>query len=308
MKIGMNPIYEKEVKLRVRSVKFALTIFFYNLILIFLALFGFEISFNLRWNSSVDYSNASKVYFLMISLEMMMVMFLIPSFTAGSIAGEREKQTLDLLLTTVLKPSQIIIGKLMSSISMVLLLVVSSLPVISIVFTIGGVQIFDLLQFMIAVLVCSLFIGSMGMLGSAMIKKTVPATVFAFGEIIIVCVGTVAIAVIVYLTSQLYYFSGSETASLADGPNVSGVLWLLLINPAFTMFEMMFRQYDGSSVIDNLVTIFGGHMPACVVEHWCTLSFIVQMLFTVFFIWLAARFIDPLRCKKGKHLVRKGTK
>ena len=100
----LNPVYGKEVKLRVRTVKFALTIFFYNLILIGIALFGFEVFFNIQWNAQIDYSGAARVYFIITCFEAIMVIFLIPVFTAGSIAGEREKQTLEILLTTILKP------------------------------------------------------------------------------------------------------------------------------------------------------------------------------------------------------------
>ena len=45
-----NPVYIKETKLRVRNIKFALTILFYNLILIGIAVFGFEVLFNSGMN------------------------------------------------------------------------------------------------------------------------------------------------------------------------------------------------------------------------------------------------------------------
>ena len=89
MKFRINPIYAKEMRLRVRSVKFAMTVFFFNLALIIIAITGFEIMFNVRWNSYIDYTGAAKVYFMIICLEMIMVIFLLPSFTSGSIAGER---------------------------------------------------------------------------------------------------------------------------------------------------------------------------------------------------------------------------
>ena len=143
----INPVYGKEVKLRVRSLKFAMTILFFNLGLVAIALLGFEMIFNINMNYRIDYSAAITVYFVIICIEAAMVAFLVPVFTAGSMAGEREKQTLEILLTTVLKPGQIVIGKLMSSISMVVLLVFSSLPVVSIIFTIGGINMADLFQF-----------------------------------------------------------------------------------------------------------------------------------------------------------------
>lgn len=302
----INPVYGKEVKLRVRSIKFALTILFFNLILIAIALFGFEILFNVNWNSRIDYSGAAKVYFVITCLEAMMVAFLIPAFTAGSIAGEREKQTLEILLTTVLKPRQIITGKLMSSISMVLLLVVSSLPVISIVFTIGGISMLDLLQFVLAVFVFSLFIGSMGMLSSAMVKRTVPATVFSFALVFIVCVVTAIVVLVANAAANIYYYNVMN--GVGKVPDVTWAGYLLLINPAFTMLQMSMEQYAAESMVYALGSGLNGHIITFVEENWFLCSMIVQLACTVVFVKLAAFFLDPLRKKKDKERKQKGKK
>lgn len=81
-----NPVYIKETKLRVRNIKFALTILFYNLILIGIAVFGFEVLFNSGMNDYVNYGTAIGLYVALVVLESVMVGFLVPSFTAGSIA------------------------------------------------------------------------------------------------------------------------------------------------------------------------------------------------------------------------------
>ena len=57
-----NPVYVKETKLRVRNIKFALTILFYNLILIGIAVFGFEVLFNSGMNDYVNYGTAIGLY------------------------------------------------------------------------------------------------------------------------------------------------------------------------------------------------------------------------------------------------------
>lgn len=57
-KMLYNPVYVKETKLRVRNIKFALTILFYNLILIGIAVFGFEVLFNSGMNDYVNYGTA----------------------------------------------------------------------------------------------------------------------------------------------------------------------------------------------------------------------------------------------------------
>ena len=173
------------------------------------------------------------MYFIIICLEAAMVAFLVPVFTAGSIAGEREKQTLEILLTTVLKPGQIVIGKLMSSISMVVLLVFSSLPVISIVFTIGGINITDLMQFVLLIIIMSLFIGSMGIFASALVKRAVPATVLSFVMVGIVC-GLTAIGVLIANTgANIYYYNMQNINANIKVPDVTWAAYPLLINPAY---------------------------------------------------------------------------
>ena len=57
-----NPVYIKETKLRVRNIKFALTILFYNLILIGIAVFGFEVLFNSGMNDYVNYGTANLLW------------------------------------------------------------------------------------------------------------------------------------------------------------------------------------------------------------------------------------------------------
>lgn len=306
MKQWMNPVYGKELRLRVRSVKFALMVMFYNLILILIAMFGFSIMFNVRVNTIIDYSSAIALYAVLISIEALMAMFLVPTFTAGSIAGEREKQTLEILLTTVMKPRQIIFGKLLSSISMILLLIISSIPSLSIVFTIGGIGLWSLLQFLVVVFVFSVLFGSMGMFASALIKRSVAATVFTYAEILIVGFGTGIIAIVTFVLSNLYY----ETTLGGRGPqpDISIVLLLFLINPGITMIELLFKQYEAGSFMEVIVSGFNGgnnFVWDFLIEHWIGVSLICQLGFSVLFILLAAKCLDPLRKRNNKAAKKK---
>ncbi|MCI9078283.1 MAG: ABC transporter permease subunit [Lachnospiraceae bacterium] len=292
----INPVYGKEVKLRVRSLKFAMTILFFNLGLVAIALLGFEMIFNININYRIDYSGAIVVYFVIICIEAAMVAFLVPVFTAGSIAGEREKQTLEILLTTVLKPGQIVIGKLMSSISMVVLLVFSSLPIISIIFTIGGINMADLCQFVIFIIVMSLFIGSMGVCASAMVKKAIPATVISFVMLGFVC-GVTAIAILVANEgANIYYYTVQNSSG--DVPDVTWVMYFLLINPAFTMFHMVSEQFMGENVLSYMASGLNGRLLPFVQDYWFLCSIVLQLVFTAIFLKLAALFLDPLRRKE----------
>ncbi len=292
-----NAVFLKESKLRVRNVKFALIVLFYNLILIGIAIFGFSVAFSTTMTGRIEYSNAIALYATLIAIEAGMVMFLVPSFTAGSIAGEREKQTLEILLTTTLKPEQIVWGKLMSSISMVLLLIVSTLPTISIIFTIGGVEILDLLEFVVVIFVCTLLIGSIGIWASVMMKRTVPATVFAYGGIILLCAITVIIVGVVWVVRSLYY-----AQMLAQGRtvtiDVSPVLLVLLVNPVCTLVEALMKQFAGESIMMNVMTHSGHGLPNVIREYWVVFSLVAQSALSWLIMRMAGRQLDPLRKKK----------
>lgn len=304
----INPVYGKEVKLRVRSLKFAMTILFFNLGLIAIAILGFEVFFNVNMNYRINYSGATQVYFIIICLEAAMVAFLVPVFTAGSIAGEREKQTLEILLTTVLKPRQIVIGKLMSSISMVVLLVFSSLPVISIVFTIGGINITDLIQFVLLIIIMSLFIGSMGIFASALVKRAVPATVLSFVLVGTVC-GLTAIGVLVANTgANIYYYNMQNINSNVKVPDVTWAAYPLLINPAFTLLNMVLKNYGAVDMVSKLGPGLNGELISFVEDYWFLCSMVLQVLCTLLFIKLAAVLLDPLRRKERNRKINKKEK
>ena len=80
-------------------------------------------------------------------------MLVIPSNTSGSISGEKERKTLDILLSSKMSPYAIVIGKLMASLNMVMMLAVSSLPVLSIVFLFGGISIVDLIVMLLTLMI-----------------------------------------------------------------------------------------------------------------------------------------------------------
>ena len=82
----------------------------------------------------------------LIMLLTLIVLVLAPASTAGAISLEREKQTLDLLTTTPISSLAIILGKLLSALSWVFLLLLASIPVTALVFTFGGVGPEDLVR------------------------------------------------------------------------------------------------------------------------------------------------------------------
>ena len=82
---------------------------------------------------------------MVTAVELGLICLLAPALTADLISGERERQTLDLLLVTPLSRRQIVIGKLVAALGSLLLLIVLALPIQALAVLIGGIGLEELL-------------------------------------------------------------------------------------------------------------------------------------------------------------------
>lgn len=285
--------------------RMALTILFYNGVLAVIGLVCFYLVFSgNQYYGGINYSDILVIYSIIAVIEVGLVMFVVPAFTASAIAGERERQTLEILLTTRLKPMQIIMGKLMSSISNVLLLVLSSLPILSIVFTVGGVSFQDLMQLVLMTLILAIYIGSMGIFFSTLFKKTVPATVFTYGGVIFLTLGTIFLIGVAYLIGENMNQQSYMNAVSYTPTDLGNGTLILLLNPAITMVAMITQQYGSSSLLTGFISNFG-KCNTFIMEHWFWCSVAAQMVVSMIFLFSAARLLNPL---KKKNRVRKEKK
>src|SRR5688500_9012161 len=75
------------------------------------------------------------IFTVLSIFQSILVCFIAPAFTAGQISMEREKQTLDLLISTPMRPGAIVIGKLAAALAFVVLMIVAAVPITAIVLT-----------------------------------------------------------------------------------------------------------------------------------------------------------------------------
>ena len=184
-----NAVYKNEMKANVRSVRFFLVLFAFNSILSALSFLAFAGIMNQsRYFGQI--SGLTNIYSTMAYIELAMFMLIIPTITAGSITGEKERKTLDLLLISKMTPFSIIIGKLEAAIHIVRILAISSLPVLSIVFIFGGIQWWDLFILLLTLIITGFFLGSIGIFFSTISRRTTTSTVLTYFTIIILVFGT----------------------------------------------------------------------------------------------------------------------
>jgi ABC-2 type transport system permease protein len=135
----INPVLLKEIKVKMRSWKAVGIIGGYLSVLAAVALFITYANSADVYSSTISPESSVGAYTGIAVIQFILILFIAPALTAGAVAGERERQTLDLLLCTNLAPQAIVIGKLLASMSHILILIIASLPMFSIVFLYGGI-------------------------------------------------------------------------------------------------------------------------------------------------------------------------
>ena len=123
------------------------------------------------------------MFAMLTYIQLGLILFITPGLTAGAISSEREKQTLNILLTTSQTSFQIILGKLTSSIAFLLLLV-AGLPIYSLVFLFGGVSPGQLGVIFLFFFLTMIAIGSIGIMYSTIIRKTIVSMIATYGTMI----------------------------------------------------------------------------------------------------------------------------
>jgi len=146
-------------------------------------------------NRSTESRVAGKTIFTTIlSIQAFLSVFISPAFTAASITGEKERQTYDLLRTTLLSARALVSGKLFSALSYVLLLILAAIPLQSVAFLLGGVSFIELFISQLLVVVSAITFGMMGIYISSLMRTTIAATVTTYALVLLLVVGLPVLA------------------------------------------------------------------------------------------------------------------
>ncbi|CAG9606775.1 ABC transporter permease [Pseudoneobacillus rhizosphaerae] len=201
----VNPVLNKEFKLRFRTFKSFLGILFYLLALAILII-GFVFIESMTNSQGYFKPDQSREMFMILSvLQLALILFITPGLTAGVISSERERQTLNIMLTTTQSSTSIIVSKLLSSISFLLLLIIASLPLYSIVFLFGGISPGQLLTMIGFYTFTIITFGSIGVLFSTLIRKTIVSMVTTYGVTLFLAGGTAFLTLILMQLDRGFY-------------------------------------------------------------------------------------------------------
>ncbi len=173
-------------------------------------------------SSLADLAKASTQVFKWVAIiQLAMMCFLAPVFTATAITQEKDAQTYNILLTTPLSNAQIVFGSLLSRLYFVIVLLFAGLPVFCVMMLYGGVTLREIFySFGIAGATATLT-GSLA-ISLAVIKVGTGRTIFSF------YLGIALYLLIVYALSQVGWAILPEAPSNPDWPDMS---WLTPFHP-----------------------------------------------------------------------------
>jgi len=80
-----------------------------------------------------------RTFLIFATLEIGLIFFIFPAFACTAITDERTNKSIDLLLTTNLSPSRIVLGKTLAAFVYGLQFIVATLPLVALTFLYGGV-------------------------------------------------------------------------------------------------------------------------------------------------------------------------
>lgn len=277
----MNPIYERERRASSRRGRLPAFLTMFNGFLGAVGLFAVVMTFReMDRTGQFSYSAFLQIFRSLGWIVFVLVSAVTPALTAGSISGERERRTLDLILTTRMTTADIVMGKLMNALSVVVIMMMSCFPVFLMVLMFGGVRIRDMALPAGCILLAALVSGSGGIFFSALCRRTASAAAAAYGAEVALFLGQFG----------LYYLM----QGIASAPDM--LRWLLLSSPV-TLFSFAISGITGERPMfpEVLSEMRGEFLRSAAFPAGC----LFQILVCAAFLTAAAVLISPAR-KSGK--------
>ncbi|MDU5261532.1 MAG: ABC transporter permease subunit [Clostridium celatum] len=282
----VNPVLRNESKIAVRSIKFTLMIFAYIAVLSIAVMIYYN-SVNEAVFSNGLYLESSKLFYVVMALgQAILLLFIVPALSSTAICSEREKQTLDILLSSKLTPLQIIIGKVSASSLRVIILIISTMPLYAIGAIIGVVKMSNILSLILFFIVNTIFVSSIGVFVSTYIKTSKVSTALSYALVLFIYIGIIVITwAILMITVYKMSMSGNPITTV---PKASPIIYL---SPVVGFVSLLLNQVGLGLNFNSMFSEFGISMYS---EY---ISTVVQLVLSVLFIYLASIKLNPLNKK-----------
>jgi ABC-2 type transport system permease protein len=281
-----NPITLKEMRGRMRGRR-AFVVLTLNAFL----LGGFVALLYLSYATSSSVSTSPRnlqslgkaIFAVTVGLQLLVTCFTSSSAAVGAISSERERQTFELLRTTLLPARSLVLGKLWAALLFNLLLILSAIPIASLSFLFGGVTFEEIFVASVILIVTAITFSSIGLFFSSLMRRTSQATAastvvtlaLVIGVPILMFIAQGLLSTMVYLNSV----NGIPASQAELTRNI--VLWLMIsISPLSASVATLTTLLDNHSALTITFPLSSGG-PLVLPSPWIGYSIFCLLLSAV---------------------------
>ena len=276
--VSDNPVILKELRGRMRGRQaFILLTVYLGLIAVFIMLVYnlLGLTSSITWDPSARQGAGKAIFGTVVLLELLLLSFIAPGLTAGAITSERERQTFEILRTTLLSARALVLGKLSSALSFLFLLILSALPIQSLAFLLGGVGLGEMVASSLMLVVTAVFFCTLGIFFSSFMKRTLTATVAAYAVILLTFL---ILVVIFFLVAYVESYSYNTFSTQISEYILTLILWFLICtNPLMAAVMSEVILVDQQNLFYTTNSVFGSSGPSFLPSPW-----IVYVVFYLF--------------------------
>jgi ABC-type transport system involved in multi-copper enzyme maturation permease subunit len=238
-----NPIWTREIRTRLRSRESAEFIFFVSVAVAAAGFLPLMVAGGQLTDPLQTAAVAREVFFWISMTLGAFLVLLTPGLTAEAVTTERSRGSLELLIGTPLRASEILHGKLLGAISILLLLLSPSLPLFALCALFHGASLRQVTGVYVVLAVQLTLCAYFGVTASAMHERVLPAKVQAY---------VIAFLLAGLPGGTLWLLAG---LSLPSAGGQAGVQQLWVFTPGILTFCGFLMAWSWGTATERLATL-----------------------------------------------------
>jgi ABC-type transport system involved in multi-copper enzyme maturation permease subunit len=172
-----NPVLQRELLVNLRMTRA------FVLLLVYVALLGLVVYVAWPTQARLDpgrSEEAKRLVDLFFLGQFALMSLMVPSFAAGTISGEKERQTYEMLLASPMRPAAVVLGKLLAALCHLAVLVFCSLPIVMLCLPLGGISPYEVLATYAGMAASVTLFGMICVAASSYFSRTIAALVVSY--------------------------------------------------------------------------------------------------------------------------------
>ena len=175
-----NPVMQRELLVNLRMVRAFVLLFVYVGLLGVVVYVAWPLQPRLDLTDPMAARQTQRLVNLFFLGQYVLMALMAPSFAAGAVTGEKERETYEMLLATPMRPGAIVLGKLVAAAVPPGRAGLRSLPIVMLCLPLGGVSPYEVLVTYLAMAASVVTFGMICICASSYFTRTVAALVVSY--------------------------------------------------------------------------------------------------------------------------------